>query len=166
MGKVELPDERWLELYNKGLSDYRIAKILGVSRELIRYRRKRLGLKANFTAKKDRFLLLRDEFKELWWRGLTYREIRKKLGVASGTIVKWRKRLNLPKRNRRRLPQDDLRKQAFFLFKVHKKDFVEIAQELRIPPKKVRELIGFALMDMCRRDEKCPYKPLLPEARV
>lgn len=161
MGELKLSDEQWLKLYRKGLSDYQIAKILGVSRESIRYRRKRLGLKANFLPKQKRFEVLKDKFVELWNNGYTYREIRKRLGVSYLTIKKWRKRLNLPGRRGQRLA-----KYVFYLYKVCRKDFDEIARELKISERKVRELVGFWLMELCRQDESCPYKPLLPEVNV
>lgn len=161
MGELKLSDEQWLELYRKGLSDYRIAKILGVRRESIRYRRQRLGLKANFLPKQKRFEALKDKFVELWKHGYTYKEIRRRLGVSNSTIVRWRKRLNLPGRRGQRFA-----KYVLYLYKVCRKDFDEIAREFKISERKVRELVGLALMELCRRDESCPYKPLLPEVNV
>jgi orotate phosphoribosyltransferase-like protein len=46
MGRPKrVSDEKFLELYNKGLNDYDIARKLGVSRTVIWYARKRAGLK-------------------------------------------------------------------------------------------------------------------------
>lgn len=155
-----IPDEQWLKLYEKGLSDYKIAKVLGVSRELVRNRRRKLGLKANFPSYRNRFEQLKEKFVELWEQGYTYREIRQVLGVSLRTISAWRKRLGLTD------SMSKLQKRAFYLYKVCRKDFDEIARELGLTEKKVRELIGITLMELCRRDERCPFKPLLPEVNV
>ncbi|GAJ03060.1 unnamed protein product, partial [marine sediment metagenome] len=83
-------------LYEKGLNDPEIAKELGVKREAVKYRRKKLGLLRSrlFT---DQQLI------DLHGEGLNDREMAEKLGASEGVVFYHRKRLGLEANRHRTL---------------------------------------------------------------
>lgn len=91
---VQFTDRQLIALYRKGLNDPKIAEELGVKRNAVKHRRKKLGLLRTrlFT---DQQLI------ELHREGLTDPEKAERLGASDGAVYYHRKRLGL-KANRRK----------------------------------------------------------------
>lgn len=158
MPRRKFSDEQLLELYSRGLPLRQIARTLGVHESTVKRRRRELGLQPRPRCTK--LASLESKFVELWQKGLTYRQISAALSVDVKTVWLWRKRLRLMSRRSKRTT--DL-KRVLYLFKVKRMGYEEIARELGVSPKTAMYLVGKALMERCRRDATCPYKPLLPE---
>lgn len=96
--------ETRIDLYNKGMNDSEIAKILHYSPENIRYWRKKNNLpcvKTNNKKVKLTDKMLKKMFK-LYSKGYTDRLLGKELGINRTTVFYWRKRKNLPPNYNRR----------------------------------------------------------------
>jgi len=76
-------------LHSQGLLDGEIAQALGVSRDVINYWRRKLGLKPNHIK------IDKKKVKELYLKGLSDREIAKRLNCNKSSIQYIRKVLNL-----------------------------------------------------------------------
>jgi len=80
-------------LYDKGLSDNEIAKKLDCTRELIRDRRHKLGLSANYW--KSSIWNDSDYIKQLYAEGKSSAEISKICNVSVATLTKFKKQFNI-----------------------------------------------------------------------
>jgi hypothetical protein len=85
-------DKEFIELYNKGLNDSEIARILLVNHVSIKNTRERLNLSSNFRYKRK---FDTEEFKNLYLKNLNDIEISKILKVSKSAIQEYRKSLNL-----------------------------------------------------------------------
>jgi len=85
---VPFTDQQLITLYKKGMNDPEIARELGVKRNAVKYRRKKLGLLRTrlFT---DQQLI------DLHEMGLNDWEKAERLGVSDGAVFYHRKRLGL-----------------------------------------------------------------------
>jgi predicted transcriptional regulator len=83
LGKVD--PERVRELYNQGFSDYKIAKMLGVSAWAVRYHRIKLGLTAHFNRGRPRKIDL-EKLKQLCAQGCSYEEIARQLNTTKKVV--------------------------------------------------------------------------------
>jgi len=96
-------DEELIELYNRGLSDHAIARILNVYQSTVRRRRAKLGLPPH--PQFCRFKRLSEEQIALirsMWTEKPAVEIAKILGVHRHTVSSWAKKLGLSMKRRGR----------------------------------------------------------------
>lgn len=91
--RKEIDLNKMKSLYNQGLSDYEIAKELGCKRELVKSRRKELGLQANYW--KSPIWIHADEIKQLFAEGKSSAEISKIYKVSVTTLAKFKKQFNI-----------------------------------------------------------------------
>jgi len=89
--KIKL--EQFLVLYKQKLSDYAIAKLLGVDPATVSYRRKWLRLPPHYLRKHK---IDDSAFLDLYHKGLSDGKIGKILGIHQTTICAKRNRMNLP----------------------------------------------------------------------
>jgi len=152
------------KLYGEGLNDCQIAKKLNCVRTTVQTWRKQNNLPPHIRPTCTLFSLSKDKFIELWNKNMPILEIGRELKISISTVRKWERRLNLePRRKGLYYQKRQLMKRAFYLYKIEKMDFEEIAWELKVSKRRAQELVGYAIMQQCRMDEKCPYKALLPE---
>lgn len=85
-----------MELYQQGMTDSEIARVVGVSRQTVTRYRNRNGLKANYTS----LLQRKNQVPALWEQGLTDEEMAVVLGVSRYTVGEWRKKYGLPANRR------------------------------------------------------------------
>jgi len=211
-------EERRMKLYREGLSDYEIARRLGVHRTTIREWRGRRGLSPNF--KRGEPIPREEEERRLkfYKMGLTDYEIAKAVGVSKTAISNWRYRRSLPANNPSPRARSEAEKEylikAINLYHQHPEwSWERLTYEVFKPPsemirrehvdrgwyeelfetytyrdktftakkvsayglleeqyevpktylRRVREAVGLHLMERCRREVECPFKPLLPE---
>jgi len=57
-------------------------------------------------------------------------------------------------------------KKIFFDYKINKLSYKDLSVKYKLPQSTIMEIIGRVLMNLCRKDSSCPYKPLLPEYDV
>ncbi|MFE3429859.1 hypothetical protein [Streptomyces sp. NPDC059171] len=86
------------EMWREGVPTLEIANDLGVSRGTVLNWGKRLGLPPRRSETADRLPELGDQFRQLWESGATYTRIQAELNISNGTVVRWRKKLNLSER--------------------------------------------------------------------
>jgi predicted transcriptional regulator len=98
MVRRKVNPEKLLELYNMGLSDYMIGKILGVTHWTVRQWRLKLGLPPKHQFQKKPKIVDIEKLKQLYDQGLTYDEIAKQLGVSKGTVNTYITKYKLAKR--------------------------------------------------------------------
>jgi DNA-binding Lrp family transcriptional regulator/DNA-binding CsgD family transcriptional regulator len=92
LGKVD--PERVRELYNQGFSDYKIAKMLGVSAWTARYYRIRLGLPVRYIRGKPRKIDL-EKLKQLYAQGCSYEEIARQLNTTKKVVALYVSKLGI-----------------------------------------------------------------------
>ena len=85
-------DNQLIALHKKGMNDREIAEKLGVSNDVVKYHRIRLGLKAH-DRRRRRFT--DQQLIELYELGLNDREIAEKIGAGTNTVAYYRRSLGL-----------------------------------------------------------------------
>ena len=124
--KVPFTDKQLIALYEKGLKDREIAEELGAHRSVVKYQRRRLGLKAH-----DRRLFTDQQLIDLHEEGLNDREKAERLGVSEGAVFYHRKRLGLEANRYRTLDRPFTNQQLIALHEKGLNDR-EIAKELHV----------------------------------
>ena len=171
--KRTIDNNEVLRLYRLGLSDKGIATKLCCTYTAVRYHRKRLGLPTIHPRRTASQNTLK-RFKELWLSGAKLKTISKELGYQISTLSQWRKKLNLPKRHwnglaeyhmKRRKMKTRLETRCLRLRRsgmnddeIYQHILEKTGEHIEVPV-----YIGRAIMRLCRLDESCPYKALLPE---
>jgi len=164
-------EERRLKLYRMGLSDYEIAKAVGVTPSAISNWRHRRGLPAYNPSPrarseiKEEYLIkainLYHQHPEWSWERLTYEAFKPPSGILRKYVKEgWRGGLLIETYTCKGKT-----------FKAHKRldrgiDTWRLEEQYEVPKtylRKVKEAVGRHLMERCRREVECPFKPLLPE---
>ncbi len=89
--KLSFTDQQFLELYEEGLNDPRIAEKLDVTKDAVKQRRQKLGLKAHGYVR----LFTDEELIALHIQGLNDREKAERLGASIEVVYYHRRRLGL-----------------------------------------------------------------------
>lgn len=95
-------DDRFRALWHAGLSLTTLARRFGVTRRTVSKWRARLGLPKRKPYRIGGENYRTDErvaeYRRLYWSGLTYPAIARRLDLAIGTVYAWRRWLGLPRR--------------------------------------------------------------------
>jgi transposase len=151
-------------LYTQGLNKNSISKQLNCSPVAIGFITRKLCLpKQKRTRQK---IIDRDQIKLLTQQGKTEKEIAKILNCSQSAInqIKHKELKYLPSIKGYRSYLSG--KELYSIYLLKNKNYLEISQELKMPLRLVQEKIGFHLMSLCRLNESCPTKALLPEYRL
>lgn len=164
-----------LKLYNQGLSDHKIAQHVGFHHSTISRWREKNKLKPNFSFPWRLSIEEHEKRLKLYNGGLSDREIGDAVNVSGAAIFQWRQRHELE--DNRQLP---------FIYRgghrihpiqqkiirtYHKNKDLSWGEITRIclgeaglhREDYIKTVIGNHLMRVCRSQEKCAYKALLPE---
>lgn len=147
-------DEELIKLYNEGLSDHAIARILNVYQSTVRRRRVKLGLPPH--PQFCRFKKLSSEQIErikVMWADHSTVEIARALGVHRHTISSWAKKLGLNKKRKGRpsLVDPELIKKL----RLEGLTYREIAEKLKVSFESVKyhcRKLGLKRLDPIRVD--------------
>lgn len=161
----KLDREKIKELHNKGLSDTAISKLFKCHLSTIsKIRKNELKLPPNFVRKH----INREKIREYYNKGLSDNKIAEKLNCSNTTVFLIRKKElelsahTLYDQSFRRYPSG---KKLYSEYKLKGLNYGEIAEKYSMPLYNVQLKIGKHLMFLCRIDEQCPFKALLPETK-
>lgn len=166
-------------LYEQGLSDGEIAKRLGFTRATINAWRRNQGL-PNVFGRNRRIPRNKEEVKiivDFILKGLTNSEITLKTSRSNTFIGKIRKEHGFPpspgKKDNFREYQErkygEFNRKVINLYHKHPEwNWYELSKAVDLEPTrknlgKIKTIVGRHLMRVCRSQEKCAYKALLPE---
>lgn len=109
MGKsIDINLERVHELYNQGLSDAKIAEILGCARKVISRRRKKLNLPPN--PWQSIATLNPEKIKQLFAEGKSSAEIGRLLHISTATLCEFKKKYNIKTTFDMKMSKEDITK--------------------------------------------------------
>jgi len=154
--RKKFDEERFLPLYRQGLSDCKIAKELGLSPSCVNKNRRKLGLKGNGVRWSDMCLERKQNMMEICWRlykeGYSFEEIYLRTKLCDFYLPN----LTTTGILRSCTVHPGCKDCPHFQ---PNKDWSVWKEDANV----ARYYVGLKLMELCRKNSSCSYKPMLPE---